>query len=406
MDGLNFIFCFQFHASLLLMSAIIQTECSAVPAYRYNVTAVAGSAVSFNCTLDVKCSIQRVQWRKYLPSSNVPNIWSIAGRIHPSVESRNMSVEDNPTRGWNVLTIPRTRLADHGRYRCFVAGEQQCQVNFQLSVTASRNVSTNINSSIEFNCSLCTSNITWSYMPSGVSNRNFRPLQETQFADNERCQIKRVDNRGTGWSQLSIGQAQFADAGTYLCSAGTLNQTDYCEMSFNFTVVEFEQSGDSSTPSVSVRVTTPDLHENGKYVLTILAIAGGTGCLTMVCAAVALSVCFVMKSKRQSPTAEVELSNEVNGNVVHQSATINSADLYSQVVPPSQRSLAASSAPAAPAAAADDLAAQTAEAETPQYAEVVVTKKRDRQRPPPPVERPPPPVYAEITHQPIYFNQI
>jgi len=52
---------------------------------------------------------------------------------------------------------------------------------------------------------------------------------------------------------------------------------------------------------------------------------------------------------------------------------------------------------------------QGAEVETSQYAEVVVIKKRDRpSRSPATSQRPPaaPPVYAEITHQPIYFNQI
>jgi len=50
---------------------------------------------------------------------------------------------------------------------------------------------------------------------------------------------------------------------------------------------------------------------------------------------------------------------------------------------------------------------QRVEAETSQYAEVVVTKKKDRHRaPPPPVERPLPPVYAQIVHQPVYFNQM
>jgi len=45
--------------------------------------------------------------------------------------------------------------------------------------------------------------------------------------------------------------------------------------------------------------------------------------------------------------------------------------------------------------------------ETSQYAEVVVTKKKDRHlAPPPPIERPPPPVYAQIVHQPVYFNQM
>jgi len=68
-------------------------------------------------------------------------------------------------------------------------------------------------------------------MPYRLNNRTFYPLPETPCAKNRRCQI----NGETGWSLLSIGQIQRRDAGTYLCSAETINDSDNCEMSFNFT---------------------------------------------------------------------------------------------------------------------------------------------------------------------------
>jgi len=39
----------------------------------------------------------------------------------------------------------------------------------------------------------------------------------------------------TNTALLSIDQVQFKDSGTYLCSSGTTDQANYCEMSFNFT---------------------------------------------------------------------------------------------------------------------------------------------------------------------------
>lgn len=370
-------------------------------------TAVGGSVVSFNCMLGVNCSTQRVRWVHYSPSYvSGEKIWYNGFKCHPSIKLRGVTVEDNPAQGSSVLTISGVRLEDHGIFQCLVFNRKR-KMNFRLSVIANRNVSAAVNSSTEFNCSCAsTSNITWSwsYVPPRFNNRTCRPLLETPCIKNRRCQT----NRETGWSLLSIGKIQRRDAGTYVCSAQTTNQSDYCEMSFNFTVLEYEQSGpdETSTPSVSVPVAPADSTENGPW-STVLAVVGCVACVTL-CATVILLVCHFTKSKRHSPTAEMEMSNGANSNVDQQSATISSACLYSEVVPPSQRSqsLASISTSAAAAAAEDDVAVQSAEAETSQYAEVIATKKKDRQRAPPPAERPPPPIYAEITHQQIYFNQI
>ena len=119
-----------------LMSICVTTEC--LPGREHHVTAVAGSVVSFNCTLEVNFSAHRVRWVHHSPSYGPVGyvIWYNGGRYNPFVESRGVSVEDNATHGWSVLTIPRVRLEDHGRFQCFVFDlEQQYQVNFQLSVT-------------------------------------------------------------------------------------------------------------------------------------------------------------------------------------------------------------------------------------------------------------------------------
>ena len=101
--------------------------------------------------------------------------------------------------------------------------------------TANRNVSAAVNSAIEFKCSPeCTSDISWSYMsPVSSSPRlKSRPLLTPACLEIGRCQVQ--NSTATGGS-LSIDQVQFEDAGTYLCSSGTKDQPDYCEMSFNFT---------------------------------------------------------------------------------------------------------------------------------------------------------------------------
>jgi len=69
--------------------------------------------------------------------------------------------------------------------------------------------------------------------------------------------------------------------------------------------------------------------------------------MTVIC----LCVCAFLYS-------ELEPSNGANGNVVHQSLSVNPAYLYSEVVPTRQRSQSLASSSAAAAAAVDDLAAK------------------------------------------------
>jgi len=118
------------------MFICVTTEC--LPEREHTVTAVIGSAVSFNCTLGVNFSTRRARWLHHSPSYGPVmgfKFWYYGGKINPSLDSRGVTVENNPTRGWSVLTIPRVRLADRGRFRCYVVDLAQYQVDFQLSVT-------------------------------------------------------------------------------------------------------------------------------------------------------------------------------------------------------------------------------------------------------------------------------
>jgi len=106
----------------------VQKRCS------QNVAAVAGSVVSFRCTLDVNCSTERVRWVHNSPSYVVEyDIWYKEGTYDPFVKSRGITVDDNPTQRWSVLKIPGVRLTDHGRFQCLVV-DTPCGMNFQLSV--------------------------------------------------------------------------------------------------------------------------------------------------------------------------------------------------------------------------------------------------------------------------------
>ena len=100
-----------------------------------NVIAAAGSLVTFNCTLDVKCLNRSIGWRRYLLSSDAPVLWYNGRRLRPTLASSGVSVEDSPTHGSSVLTILQVGLSDRGSFQCFVGGLQQCHVNFRLSVT-------------------------------------------------------------------------------------------------------------------------------------------------------------------------------------------------------------------------------------------------------------------------------
>jgi len=101
----------------------------------HNITAVAGSAVSFNCTLDVDCFTRPVRWVQYASSSSYPVHLYTGRTVSSSLNSSGGSVVNDPTRGWSALTLPRVRLTDRGRFHCRVTGIQKCQMNFQLTVT-------------------------------------------------------------------------------------------------------------------------------------------------------------------------------------------------------------------------------------------------------------------------------
>ena len=95
----------------------------------------AGSAVVFNCTLDETCVNQSVFWYHYSASDTKLALWYKRQRYSPTVESRGVTVNEDTSRGWSVLSIPRARLEDGGRFHCYVAAPNHCQMNFQLTVT-------------------------------------------------------------------------------------------------------------------------------------------------------------------------------------------------------------------------------------------------------------------------------
>ena len=115
---------------------MLTTERAETTSREHNVIAALGSIVTFNCTLDVKCLNRSIRWKQFLPSSNVPILWYNGRRLRPTLASSGVSVEDSPTHGWSVLTIPAVTFKDYGSYQCFVdGGLEECRMNFQLSVS-------------------------------------------------------------------------------------------------------------------------------------------------------------------------------------------------------------------------------------------------------------------------------
>jgi len=98
-----------------------------------NVSAVKGSVVRLNCTLDAQCFNHSVRWTRYAKSDQVV-IWYSGLTVHPSLRSNNVTVDDDPVQGWSMLIIPRARLADSGRFHCHVTGVERCEMNFHLQV--------------------------------------------------------------------------------------------------------------------------------------------------------------------------------------------------------------------------------------------------------------------------------
>ena len=116
-----------------------------------NVTRVvaAGTVVTLNCTLDANCVSRSFEWIHYSAFDTKPVKWYRKSRLSPQLNSSGVKVEDEIANGRSVLTIPRARLEDSGRFHCHVTSYHvarfsihNCQMNFQLIVT-SANSSTN-----------------------------------------------------------------------------------------------------------------------------------------------------------------------------------------------------------------------------------------------------------------------
>ena len=98
--------------------------------------AAAGSLISFDCrpTLNPNCVIESVQWTHYAFDTKSV-IWYNNKKLNPMLESSGVKVEADLANGRSVLTIPRARLEDGGRFLCKISDLQHCQMNFQLIVT-------------------------------------------------------------------------------------------------------------------------------------------------------------------------------------------------------------------------------------------------------------------------------
>jgi len=92
----------------------------------------AGAVVSFNCTLDTSCANGKGSfvWTHY-SKPGPQEIWYKKGTVSPKVESSGVNVEEDQEHGMSVLTIPRTRLKDGGRFICHVTKDSiHCRMNF------------------------------------------------------------------------------------------------------------------------------------------------------------------------------------------------------------------------------------------------------------------------------------
>ena len=90
-----------------------------------------------------------------------------------------------------------------------------------------------VSSPVELNCTTdCTSKATWSYSAASSSDSAKYSSSPSCLHDG-RCHVK--DDK-PGSSLLSWDRVQLVDNGAYLCRAGTTNQSNYCEMSFQLIV--------------------------------------------------------------------------------------------------------------------------------------------------------------------------
>ena len=96
---------------------------------------MAGTAVGLVCMLDANCINQSFQWSHYSAFDTRPVTLYNGRRLNPVLEASGVSIEEDSANGRSVLTIPRARLEDSGRFQCHVSGLKHCQIEFQLIVT-------------------------------------------------------------------------------------------------------------------------------------------------------------------------------------------------------------------------------------------------------------------------------
>ena len=95
--------------------------------------AVAGAVIKLNCILDANCTIQSFRWTHSSAFKSKSGTWFNGLKLSSMPVMRGVNVDKDTANGRSVLTIPRARLEDSGRFHCI--GSQDCQINFQLIVT-------------------------------------------------------------------------------------------------------------------------------------------------------------------------------------------------------------------------------------------------------------------------------
>ena len=134
------IYCSIFHYNI--DSVLFAAESSLSPSAERIATSVvkAGRPVVFNCTLDANCTNQSIAWVHFSAFDTRSIAWYNRAKYNPELNSRGVTVEEDPSRGWSVLSIPRVRLTDRGTFLCRVTRIHHCQMNFPLIVTGRYNI--------------------------------------------------------------------------------------------------------------------------------------------------------------------------------------------------------------------------------------------------------------------------
>jgi len=121
-----------FNIDVLLNLFVVETATVNHPITK---VVIAGSAISFNCTLNESCVNQSIDWTHYSAPDSKPVLWFNRPRYRDTLEGSGVTVEEDLARGWSVLSIPNVTFQERGRFLCQVFGYQTCQMNFQLTVT-------------------------------------------------------------------------------------------------------------------------------------------------------------------------------------------------------------------------------------------------------------------------------